>query len=87
MVSAIERYCKVLRSTAKPRMPPPTKEERVEALKFLIHLAGDLHQPLHVSRARDRGGHDIAVEFVDNKTNLHRVWDSGLAIRKRISKD
>ncbi len=56
-------------------MPPhrPSKEDQVEALKFLVHLVGDLHQPLHVSRARDRGGYDIAVEFFGDKTNRHRV--------------
>ena len=52
VVSAIERFSKVLRRGPRPRTNPPTKEERVQTLKFLIHLVGDLHQPLHVSRAR-----------------------------------
>ena len=42
-----------------------------------------LHQPLHVSRAKDRGGNDIKVEFFHNSTNLHRVWDSGLIRRAK----
>ncbi|MCH7720984.1 MAG: S1/P1 nuclease, partial [Planctomycetes bacterium] len=78
VVSAIERFSRVLRTSGSVRFPQPTKKEQVEALKFLIHLVGDLHQPLHVSRARDRGGNDIAVEFFNNRTNLHRLWDSGL---------
>ncbi len=52
--------------------------ERTEALKFLVHFVQDVHQPLHVSRARDRGGNDIKVEFFHDRTNLHWVWDSGL---------
>ncbi|MCH7700843.1 MAG: S1/P1 nuclease [Planctomycetes bacterium] len=78
VVSAIERFSRVLRTSGAARFPQPTKKEQVEALKFLIHLVGDLHQPLHVSRARDRGGNDIAVEFFNNRTNLHSLWDSGL---------
>ena len=57
--------------------------ERTEALKFLIHFVGDIHQPLHVSHARDRGGNDIKVEFFHDRTNLHRMWDSGLIRRTK----
>ncbi|MCH7700354.1 MAG: S1/P1 nuclease [Planctomycetes bacterium] len=78
VVSAIERFSRVLISAGPVRPNPPTREERVQALKFLIHLVGDLHQPLHVSRARDKGGNDIKVEFFNNRTNLHSLWDSGL---------
>ncbi len=68
----------MLISPGAARPNPPTRDEQVQSLKFLTHLIGDLHQPLHVSRARDRGGNDIAVEFFNNRTNLHRLWNSGL---------
>ena len=45
-------------------------------LKMLIHLVGDLHQPLHIGREEDRGGNDIKVKWHYKNTNLHRVWDS-----------
>jgi len=45
---------------------------------MLIHLIGDLHQPLHVGRLEDRGGNDIQVQWFDNGSNLHRVWDSNM---------
>lgn len=45
-------------------------------LKVLIHLVGDLHQPLHVGNGTDRGGNDVRVEWFRNSSNLHRVWDS-----------
>ncbi|KIM24067.1 hypothetical protein M408DRAFT_331984 [Serendipita vermifera MAFF 305830] len=48
-----------------------------EAVKFLIHFLGDLHQPLHMT-ARQRGGNDIKVHFHHRITNLHSVWDSRL---------
>jgi len=43
-----------------------------QALMFLIHFIGDVHQPLHVSRASDRGGNDINVKYhlLDNMTQV-----------------
>lgn len=51
-------------------------EDKVFYLKMLIHLIGDLHQPMHVGRAEDKGGNDIKVKWFYKETNLHRVWDS-----------
>lgn len=51
---------------------------RKQALYFLIHLVGDLHQPLHVGRDEDQGGNKIVVYWFDKKTNLHSLWDSML---------
>lgn len=45
---------------------------------FLIHLVGDLHQPLHVGRAEDLGGNKINVTYFGQNTNLHSLWDSKL---------
>lgn len=53
-------------------------EQRRKALYFLIHLVGDLHQPLHVGRDEDAGGNRITVYWFDKKTNLHTLWDSML---------
>jgi hypothetical protein len=53
-------------------------EKRKVALAFLVHLVGDLHQPLHVGRDEDQGGNKIPVTWFEKKTNLHTVWDSEL---------
>lgn len=45
-------------------------------LKMLVHLVGDLHQPLHIGREEDRGGNDIKLKWNHRDTNLHRLWDS-----------
>jgi hypothetical protein len=55
----------------------PAEQRRV-ALYFLIHMVGDLHQPLHVGRDEDAGGNKIVVYWFDKKTNLHTLWDSML---------
>jgi hypothetical protein len=57
--------------------PATPDDKREEALKFLIHFVGDLHQPLHVSFARDRGGNTIRVEANGVPMNLHQFWDAG----------
>jgi hypothetical protein len=59
--------------------------DRYEALKFLVHFVGDIHQPLHVGRAGDKGGNDISVTFFDNHSrelDLHKVWDSHIIDRQ-----
>ena len=53
-----------------------TREEKVFHLKMLVHFIGDLHQPLHIGLAEDRGGNRFQVRWFDEGTNLHRVWDS-----------
>jgi hypothetical protein len=46
---------------------------------FLIHLVGDLHQPLHaINRDDDLGGNRVAVKRIGDATNLHAAWDSGI---------
>lgn len=46
------------------------------ALKILVHLMGDLHQPMHMGHASDLGGNRVAVKTFGNKSNLHSAWDS-----------
>ena len=55
------------------------------ALRFLIHLVGDLHQPLHVGNGLDRGGNDCKIFFHKEKSNLHRLWDDEMINFKRLS--
>ncbi len=55
------------------------------ALKCLVHLVGDLHQPLHVGNGTDRGGNDVKLEFFGEKTNLHRIWDSQIIDNQQLS--
>ena len=52
--------------------------EEAFALKCLVHLIGDIHQPLHVGNGTDRGGNDIKIEYFWQSSNLHRAWDSGI---------
>lgn len=60
------------------RDPQTPAGERADALKFLVHMAGDVHQPMHTGRTTDRGGTDIPMVWFGRRSNLHQVWDSGL---------
>jgi len=60
-------------------------EDEAFTLKCLIHLVGDIHQPLHVGNGMDRGGNDIEVEYFWRKSNLHRVWDVGIIDGQNLS--
>lgn len=54
------------------------REDKEFYLKMLIHLVGDLHQPMHVGRLEDKGGNDIQLQWFGRGTNLHRLWDSNM---------
>lgn len=53
-----------------------TKEDKSFNLKMLVHFIGDLHMPLHVGIADDKGGNDFQVRWFNEGTNLHTVWDT-----------
>lgn len=61
------------------------EQERKTALIFLIHLMGDLVQPMHTGRAGDLGGNKIEVTYFGGKTNLHSVWDGKLIDSQKYS--
>ncbi|MEO7986891.1 MAG: S1/P1 nuclease, partial [Gemmatimonadales bacterium] len=72
IIAAIEEERRVLADGGA------SPENRAEALRFLIHFMGDLHQPLHVADNDDRGGNNLAVTFLGHPTDLHKVWDGEL---------
>tara|TARA_B110000091_G_C13763632_1_gene453312 strand:+ start:641 stop:1417 length:777 start_codon:yes stop_codon:yes gene_type:complete len=59
--------------------------EKQLALRFIVHIIGDLHQPFHAGNGLDRGGNDVKLKFFWEDSNLHRVWDSGLINRQNLS--
>lgn len=62
-----------------------TLDEERFALRVLIHLVGDIHQPLHVGNGEDRGGNDVKIKYFWKDSNLHRVWDSGMIDGEKLS--
>ena len=60
-------------------------ENKLLYLRLLIHIVGDIHQPLHVGRPGDRGGNAIKLKWFDDSVNLHQVWDSRLIDFQQLS--
>jgi hypothetical protein len=58
--------------------PKTSPEHRQLALRFIVHIIGDLHQPLHNGRPGDRGGNDVKLKWFGRDTNLHAIWDTAL---------
>lgn len=79
VVERIEHFRRVLADRDRPAA------ERREALRWLVHLVADLHQPLHCSREADRGGNAIRVIYRGRETNLHAFWDTDLVEASGLS--
>ena len=71
VVGAIERQLAVLASAAPV-------EDRLKALKYVVHFVADVHQPLHAGFYDDRGGNGFQLQAFGRGSNLHALWDSGL---------
>lgn len=78
-LTALDRFARTIRD------PKASLEDRQLALRFAIHIVGDLAQPLHAGKPGDRGGNDVKVSFFGRETNLHAVWDSDLIDHERLS--
>jgi S1/P1 Nuclease len=62
-----------------------TNFQKKAAVRFITHIIGDVHQPLHAGNGKDRGGTDVEVNFFSQPTNLHVVWDSLLIDNTEMS--
>lgn len=58
--------------------PEASKEDKQLALKILVHLMGDIHQPMHLGHASDRGGNGHKIKYFGRDNNLHSIWDSSV---------
>ena len=72
VVAAILQAEKIFTSSSS------TDVDKLNALKFIIHFVGDVHQPLHTGRPDDKGGNKIPRVWNGFKTNLHAIWDSSI---------
>ena len=78
IVTALEEQVNILKTSTD-------KDAQAQALRFIIHFVGDIHQPLHcatrVSSALpngDRGGNSVSIKVAGKTTNLHSYWDGGI---------
>jgi hypothetical protein len=67
------------------RDPKASLADKQLALRFIVHLVGDLHQPLHAGKCCDKGGNDVKVTWFGKPTNLHAIWDSSIVDEEQLS--
>lgn len=79
IVTGINKCIEVLKSEIS------STEDKRFFLKMLVHFLGDLHQPMHIGRAEDKGGNTIQVQWFGTGTNLHRVWDENMIKEWKMS--
>jgi len=72
IVAKIPQFAAILRDSTA------LSTARLQALQFVVHFVGDIHQPMHCENRNDRGGNDVHIEFLHRATNLHAVWDGGI---------
>lgn len=78
VIEAAVRQIDLLGTNADPRA-------QLTALKYIVHLVADVHQPLHAGRADDKGGNTYQIQAYGRGTNLHALWDTALV--RRIEPD
>ena len=83
--TTVDAYTKLTFLTKELKKKNLSQAQKVFYLRMLIHIAGDVHQPLHASAKGDRGGNDIKVQWFNQPANLHSVWDSYLIESQQLS--
>lgn len=71
----------VIRLTEELKKNPKNEQN----LMLLIHIVGDVNQPMHLGRTTDRGGNDVEVRWFGRKTNLHAIWDNSVIAAESLS--
>jgi hypothetical protein len=83
--TAVDAYTKLNFLIAELKNKNLPAERKLFCLRMLIHIVGDVHQPMHVSRAEDLGGNRIRVQWFGDATNLHAVWDDRIIEQQKLS--
>jgi hypothetical protein len=80
----VDLYTRINFLAAELKKKTTTKANKLVYLKMLIHLAEDMHQPLHTT-GHEQGGNGVKLRWMSKETNLHTVWDSELINFQELS--
>ncbi|HEY4326002.1 MAG TPA: S1/P1 nuclease [Mucilaginibacter sp.] len=81
----VDAYTKLNMLISELKKKNLSKESKLLYLRMLIHIVEDVHQPMHAAHADDKGGNDFKLNWFNNPTNLHSVWDSQLIEFQQLS--
>ncbi len=80
--NAYNRVNFVIAELKKKDLP---QDKKLLYLRVLVHVLGDLHQPMHVGHKEDLGGNQIKITWFNKPTNLHALWDEALLDFQNLS--
>ncbi len=83
--TSVNAYTKILFLKDQLKNQVLDNKTKAEYLKLLVHIVGDIHQPMHVGRAEDRGGNNIKLLWFNDNVNLHQIWDDKLINFQQLS--
>jgi hypothetical protein len=78
-------YTKIPEMVAILKNKQSTMDQKKMAMRLLVHMVGDLHQPMHTARKEDLGGNRVSVSWFGSRSNLHRIWDENLVEYQQLS--
>ncbi len=78
LIEKIKYYREILQDAKQ------STASRADALKYVLHLIGDLHQPFHCT---DKHGNNVRITFNNLSTNLHKLWDDDMIATAKMSVD
>jgi hypothetical protein len=83
--TTVDIYTKINALAAELKNKDLPQDKKLFDLRMLIHLVGDVHQPMHVAHTTDLGGNTVKVSWFGEPSNLHRVWDEQLIEYQELS--
>ena len=83
--TSVDAYTKINFLVSELKNKALEQDKKAKYLKLLIHIVGDVHQPLHVGHPEDQGGNKIKVLWFSVSYNLHSVWDNQLINYQQLS--
>jgi hypothetical protein len=78
-------YTKIPELVAILKDSKSSLDKKKFAIRMLVHMVGDMHQPMHTARKEDLGGNRVQLTWFGEKSNLHKVWDEGLIDYQQLS--
>lgn len=83
--TAVDAYTKVDFLVKELKKKNLAKAQKIIYIRLLVHIIGDLHQPMHTGHLEDKGGNDVKVTWFGKNSNLHSVWDTELPESQQLS--
>lgn len=83
--TAVNAHTKIAFLTKELKKKELPKDKKVMYLRILVHLVGDIHQPMHTGHREDKGGNDVKLSWFGKSSNLHSIWDSELIESQDLS--